>query len=287
VNEKKLIVIGGPTASGKTALAIEKALELNTEIISFDSRQFYREMSVGTARPNDKELATVKHHFIGNISINEEWNASVFEKKAIAKLDELFTKYDSVVAVGGSGLYLNALVYGFDELPDKDENLRAELQNELEEKGIEFLQNKIKIIDPDYYETGEIKNPHRLMRAIEVSLLSGKPYTQLKTNKSVQRNFIHQIFMIDHPREKLYERINLRVDEMIRNGLVEEVKSLLAYRNHNALQTVGYKEIFEYLDEKCSLDEAIEKIKQNTRRYAKRQITWFKNQYVCEILNWK
>lgn len=285
MKKNTLIVIGGPTASGKTALAIEKALALNTEIISFDSRQFYREMSIGTARPSDEELAKVKHHFIGHISINEEWNASVFEKNAIAKLDELFLKYDSVVAVGGSGLYLNALLYGFDELPDKDEKLRAELQLELEEKGIEFLQNKIKIIDPVYYEKGEIKNPHRLMRAIEVSLLSGKPYSQLKTNTSVQRNFTHQIFMIDNPREKLYERINMRVDEMVKAGLVDEVKSLLPYRNHNALQTVGYKEIFEFLDGKCNLETAIEKIKQNTRRYAKRQITWFKNQYACEKLN--
>ena len=284
MKEKRLIVIGGPTASGKTALAIEKALALNTEIISFDSRQFYKEMSIGTARPSDEELAKVKHNFICNISINEEGNASVFEKNAIAKLNELFLKYDSVVAVGGSGLYLNALLYGFDELPDKDESLRAELQLELEEKGIEFLQNKIKIIDPVYYQKGEIKNPHRLMRAIEVSLLSGKPYSELKTNLPVKRNFSHQILMIDHPREKLYERINMRVDEMVKAGLVNEVKSLLPFRNHNALQTVGYKEIFEFLDGKCDLQMAIEKVKQNTRRYAKRQITWFKNQYACEIL---
>lgn len=279
MKENKLIVIGGPTASGKTALAIEKALELKTEIISFDSRQFYKEMSIGTAKPTSKELAKVPHHFIGNISINEEWNAGIFEKNAIKKLDELFLKYDSVVAVGGSGLYLNALLYGFDELPDKDENLRLELQNELEEKGIESLQEKIKLLDEEYFVKGEIKNPHRLMRAIEVSILSGKPYSSLKNNSSVKRNFTYQIQCIEMDREKLYERINLRVDQMIKDGLVEEVKSLLPFRNHNALQTVGYKEIFEYLDEKCTLEEAIEKVKMNTRRYAKRQVTWFRNQY--------
>jgi tRNA dimethylallyltransferase len=279
MNKNTLIVIGGPTASGKTALAIEKALEFKTEIISFDSRQFYKEMSIGTAKPTPEELSKVKHHFIDHISIEEEWNAGIYERKAIEKLNELFLKNEYVVAVGGSGLYLNALLYGFDELPDKDENLRKELQEELEEKGIEFLQEKIKILDPIYFEKGEIKNPHRLMRAIEVSTITGKPYSSLKKSGTIERNFDYKIYGIHHEREKLYERINLRVDQMIKDGLVEEVKSLLPYRNHNALQTVGYKEIFEYLDGKSTLEEAIEKIKQNTRRYAKRQITWFKNQY--------
>ncbi len=272
-------MIGGPTASGKTALAIEKALEYETEIISFDSRQFYKEMSIGTAKPTKEELSKVKHHFIDNISIEEEWNAGIYERKAIEKLNELFLQNEYVVAVGGSGLYLNALLYGFDELPDKDENLRKQLQEELEEKGIEFLQEKIKILDPNYFENGEIKNPHRLMRAIEVSTITGKPYSSLKTSGTIARNFDYKIYGIHHEREVLYERINLRVDQMIKDGLVDEVKSLLPYRNHNALQTVGYKEIFEFLDGKSTLEEAIEKVKQNTRRYAKRQITWFKNQY--------
>jgi tRNA dimethylallyltransferase len=279
LKKNTLIVIGGPTASGKTALAIEKALEFKTEIISFDSRQFYKEMSIGTAKPTAEELSKVKHHFIDTISIEEEWNAGIYERKAIEKLNELFLENEYVVAVGGSGLYLNALLYGFDELPDKDENLRKELQEELEEKGIEFLQEKIKNLDLEYFEKGEIKNPHRLMRAIEVSIISGKPYSSLKKLGTIERNFDYKIYMIQHEREKLYERINLRVDQMINDGLVEEVKSLLPYRNHNALQTVGYKEIFEYLDGKSALEEAIEKVKQNTRRYAKRQITWFKNQY--------
>ncbi len=279
MKKNTLIVIGGPTASGKTALAIEKALEFKTEIISFDSRQFYKEMSIGTAKPTAEELSKVKHHFIDTISIEEEWNAGIYERKAIEKLNELFLENEYVVAVGGSGLYLNALLYGFDELPDKDENLRKELQEELEEKGIEFLQEKIKNLDLEYFEKGEIKNPHRLMRAIEVSIISGKPYSSLKKLGTIERNFDYKIYMIQHEREKLYERINLRVDQMINDGLVEEVKSLLPYRNHNALQTVGYKEIFEYLDGKSALEEAIEKVKQNTRRYAKRQITWFKNQY--------
>jgi len=279
LKKNTLIVIGGPTASGKTALAIEKALEYKTEIISFDSRQFYKEMSIGTAKPTPEELSQVKHHFIDTISIEEEWNAGIFERKAIEKLNELFLIHEYVVAVGGSGLYLNALLYGFDELPDKDENLRKQLQEELEEKGIEFLQEKIKILDPVYFEKGEIKNPHRLMRAIEVSTITGKPYSTLKKSGTIERNFEYKIYGIHHEREKLYERINLRVDQMIKDGLVEEVKSLLPYRNHNALQTVGYKEIFEYLDGKSTLEEAIEKVKQNTRRYAKRQITWFKNQY--------
>lgn len=284
MKKNTLIVIGGPTASGKTALAIEKALELKTEIISFDSRQFYKEMSIGTAKPTEEELSKVKHHFIDNISIEEEWNAGIYERKAIEKLNELFSNHDYVVAVGGSGLYLNALLYGFDELPDKDENLRKQLQEELEEKGIEFLQEKIKNLDLEYFEKGEIKNPHRLMRAIEVSTVTGKPYSSLKKSGTIERNFDYKIYGIDHEREKLYERINLRVDQMIKDGLVEEVKSLLSYRNHNALQTVGYKEIFEYLDGKSTLEEAIEKVKQNTRRYAKRQITWFKNQYNCELI---
>ena len=279
MKKNTLIVIGGPTASGKTALAIEKALEFKTEIISFDSRQFYKEMSIGTAKPTAEELSKVKHHFIDTISIEEEWNAGIYERKAIEKLNELFLENEYVVAVGGSGLYLNALLYGFDELPDKDENLRKELQEELEEKGIEFLQEKIKNLDLEYFEKGEIKNPHRLMRAIEVSTVTGKPYSSLKKSGTIERNFDYKIYGIHHEREKLYERINLRVDQMINDGLVEEVKSLLPYRNHNALQTVGYKEIFEYLDGKSALEEAIEKVKQNTRRYAKRQITWFKNQY--------
>lgn len=279
MKKNTLIVIGGPTASGKTALAIEKALEYKTEIISFDSRQFYKEMSIGTAKPTDRELSQVKHHFIDNISIEEEWNAGIYERKAIEKLNELFLKNEYVVAVGGSGLYLNALLYGFDELPDKDENLRKELQEELEEKGIESLQGKIKILDPVYFEKGEIKNPHRLMRAIEVSTITGKPYSSLKKSGTIERNFDYKIYGIHHERDVLYQRINLRVDQMIKDGLVDEVKSLLPYRNHNALQTVGYKEIFEYLDGKSTLEEAIEKVKQNTRRYAKRQITWFKNQY--------
>lgn len=283
MKKNTLIVIGGPTASGKTALAIEKAVEYKTEIISFDSRQFYKEMSIGTAKPTAEELSQVNHHFIDHISIEEEWNAGIYERKAIEKLNELFLNHDYVVAVGGSGLYLNALLYGFDELPDKDENLRKELQLELEEKGIESLQEKIRILDPEYFEKGEIKNPHRLMRAIEVSTITGKPYSSLKTAGAIERNFEYQVFMIHHERDKLYERINLRVDQMIKDGLVDEVKSLLPYRNHNALQTVGYKEIFEYLDGKTTLEEAIEKVKQNTRRYAKRQITWFKNQYDCEL----
>ncbi len=284
MKKKSLIVIGGPTASGKTALAIEKALEYKTEIISFDSRQFYKEMSIGTAKPTFEELSKVKHHFIDTISIEEEWNAGIYERKAMEKLNELFLQNQYVVAVGGSGLYLNALLYGFDELPDKDENLRKQLQKELEEKGIESLQEKIKNLDFEYFEKGEIKNPHRLMRAIEVSIISGKPYSSLKKSGTIERNFDYKIYMIQHEREKLYERINLRVDQMIKEGLVEEVKSLLPYRNHNALQTVGYKEIFEYLDGKSTLEEAIVKVKQNTRRYAKRQITWFKNQYNCELI---
>lgn len=279
MKKNTLIVIGGPTASGKTALAIEKALEYKTEIISFDSRQFYKEMSIGTTKPTIEELSKVKHHFIDTISIEEEWNAGIYERKAIEKLNELFLENEFVVAVGGSGLYLNALLYGFDELPDKDENLRKTLQEEFEEKGIESLQEKIKILDSVYFEKGEIKNPHRLMRAIEVSTTTGKPYSSLKKAGTIERNFDYKIYGIHHEREKLYERINLRVDQMINDGLVEEVKLLLPYRNHNALQTVGYKEIFEYLDGKSTLEEAIEKVKQNTRRYAKRQITWFKNQY--------
>lgn len=276
---KILFVVGGPTASGKTALAIELAKKHQTEIISFDSRQFYREMSIGTAKPTPEELAQAKHHFIDNLSVNEEWNSGDYEKAAIELLNELYKTKDVVIAVGGSGLYLHALLYGFDDLPERDENLRSELQKELDEKGIESLQEKIKILDPDFYEKGEIKNPHRLMRAIEISTLSGKPYSSLKKQQNTERIFTPKFVDIEMKREVLYQRINQRVDDMVKAGLVEEVKSLIPYRNHNALKTVGYKEIFEHLDRKITLAEAIEKIKKNTRRYAKRQITWFKNQY--------
>lgn len=284
-SEKILLVVGGPTASGKTALAIELAKKYHTEIISFDSRQFYKEMNIGTAKPTKEELAQVKHHFIGNLSVKEEWTSGDFEKAAIPLLNELYKEKDVVIAVGGSGLYLHALLFGFDNLPERDENLREELQKGFDEKGIEFLQEKIKVLDPEYFKTGEIQNPHRLMRAIEVSTLSGQPYSSLKNQQTNKRIFIPKMVEIEMSREVLYERINKRVDEMIKNGLVAEVKSLLAFRNHNALKTVGYKEIFEHLDRQITLAEAIEKIKKNTRRYAKRQITWFKNQY-GEVGKW-
>jgi len=274
---KKLIVIGGPTASGKTSLAIELALKLNTEIISADSRQFYKELNIGVARPSVEELNAVTHHFIAHRSVEEEYSAGQFSRDALVKINELFQKKDDVVLVGGSGLFINAVTKGFHEDVKDDGVIREELELLFKNEGLEGLQAKLKAIDQEAYEIIDIQNPQRLQRAIERVLLSGKTHNELRQSDLEERQFEVLEFAIDWPREELYNRINDRVDIMMESGLLNEVKSVLKYKDLNALKTVGYKEIVEYLEGECSLEEAVEKIKQNTRRYAKRQLTWFRN----------
>lgn len=280
---KTLIVIAGPTAAGKTSLAIQVAKHFKTEIISADSRQFYREMSIGTAKPSKEELAAVRHHLIDSHSIHDSFSVGDFEKEVINLLEKLFKTHEKVVLVGGSGLFINAVCNGFDELPVATEETRSRLNELLDEKGIEHLQEKLKKVDPVYYAEVDIKNPQRLIRALEVFESTGKPFSSYRTNISKKRNFNIIKLALSPNREKLYEQINLRVDQMFENGLLEEVKGLSEYRHLNALNTVGYSEIFEYLDGKLSKEEAIDKIKQNTRRFAKRQLTWFKK---SEDIQW-
>lgn len=280
---KTLIVIAGPTAAGKTALAIQVAKHFKTEIISADSRQFYREMSIGTAKPSKEELAAVRHHLIDSHSIKDFFSVGDFEKEVINLLKELFKSHDQVVLVGGSGLFINAVCNGFDELPVASEETRTRLNQLLSEKGIEHLQEKLKKADPEYYEEVDIKNPQRLIRALEVFETSGKPFSSFRTNIPKKRNFNIIKLAISPNRERLYEQINLRVDQMLENGLLKEVEGLKEYRHLNALNTVGYSEIFEYFDGRLSEEESIDKIKQNTRRFAKRQLTWFKK---SEDIHW-
>jgi tRNA dimethylallyltransferase len=274
-NTKTLIVIAGPTASGKTAAAIELAKRYKTVIVSADSRQFYREMSIGTAKPNDDELAAVKHYFINSLSITETFTAGDYEKQSLDLLNNLFQIHDAVILVGGSGLFVKAVCEGFDEFPNPAPGLREKLNRELDEKGIGFLQEKLKIADLEYYGQVDLNNPQRVIRALEVFETTGKPFSSYRKSSINKRPFRVIKLGLNLSREALYQRINSRVDDMVKQGLVEEVNSLLPYRHLNALNTVGYSELFDYFDGKTDLDTAIALIKQNTRRFAKRQITWF------------
>ncbi len=272
---KTLIIIAGPTAIGKTTLAISLAKHFKTEIISADSRQFYREMNIGTAKPSAVELKEVKHHLINSHSVLDQFNAGDFEKESIELINKLFLDYDQVIMAGGSGLFINAVSHGFDQLPIATDEIRTYLNTILNEKGITFLQDRLKKIDPVYYKEVDIFNPQRIIRALEVFESSGKTFSSLRTNIKKQRPFNIVKIGLNTDRNLLYERINLRVDQMIKDGLIEEVEGLKSYRHLNPLNTVGYSEIFNYIDGKSTREEAIEKIKQNTRRFAKRQITWF------------
>ncbi|MFT4522876.1 MAG: tRNA dimethylallyltransferase [Bacteroidia bacterium] len=283
---KQLLVVGGATASGKTSLAIALAGRLNTEIISADSRQFYKELNIGVARPSAEELALVPHHFISSRSITEPYSAGKYALDALAKIDELFAKADHVVLVGGSGLFIEAVTHGFHEQEAKDStNIRKELQDLHQEEGIEALQNILKGMDPSHYKMLDTKNPHRLMRAIERVRVTGKTHLEQVEPPLVNRPFKTNYVAIEWPRADLYDRINQRVDVMMKKGLLDEVKSVYAHRDQNALKTVGYKELFDYMDGIYTLPEAIDKIKQNTRRYAKRQLTWFKNKTTARWYN--
>jgi tRNA dimethylallyltransferase len=273
---KKLIVIAGPTAVGKTAIAIKLAQQLKTAIISADSRQFYREMSIGTAKPDPEELVQAKHYFINSHSITENFTVGDFEKQVLELLDKLFKTHAQVIMAGGSGLFIQAVTQGFDELPVADPTTRSRLNQELTEKGIQYLQEKLKTADPVYYSQVDLNNPQRLIRALEVFETTGKPFSSYRKSATNKRSFEIIKTGLNLPREVLYERINERVDIMIKQGLVDEVRALLPYRQSNALNTVGYSELFDYFDGKTDLDTAINLIKQNTRRFAKRQLTWFR-----------
>ena len=271
-----LITVIGPTAIGKTALAIGLAKHFKTEIISADSRQFFKEMHIGTAVPTAVELNTVPHHFIQNLSINNDYSVGDFEREALKKLHELFEKYAVVVMVGGSGLYVDAVCNGLDDFPEVDPAIRKNLKARLEETGILELQNELKKLDFTTYNQIDLENPQRLIRALEICLVSGKPYSSFLSENKSPREFNSIKIGLTAPREIVYDRINQRVDQMIENGLVDEARKLFPYKNLNALQTVGYKELFSYFEGETNLKFAIEEIKKNTRRFAKRQFTWFK-----------
>ena len=279
---KNLIYISGPTGVGKTDLSIEIAKKFNTEIVSCDSRQFYKELKIGTSPPSNNQLAEVKHHFIHNKNIQDVYNVGKYEKEAISKLNSLFEKNESIVLVGGSGLYANSLIYGIDDFPDIPVKIRNKIIQEYESKGIKSLQNRLKLLDSKYCEEVDLNNKNRLIRAIEIIEYTGQKFSDLRTNKKKYRNFKTHIIVIECEREILYERINQRVNKMIKEGLEEEVFNLKSYKNLNTLNTVGYKEFFSYFEDKLSYSEAVNKIKQNTRNYAKRQITWF-NKYKKSI----
>ncbi|UTW65915.1 tRNA (adenosine(37)-N6)-dimethylallyltransferase MiaA [bacterium SCSIO 12643] len=273
---KQLIVITGATACGKTSVSVEIAKKLGTEVISCDSRQFYKEMSIGTAKPTKEEMDGVKHHFVDSHSIQEEVNAGKFENLVLPLLSELFEKYDSVILTGGSGLFIDAVVNGFDQMPSVDPETRKELNTTFEQQGIAPLFEQLQKLDPEYAQIVDAQNPKRIIRALEVCLSTHKTYTELRTGKKALRPFRTIKFVLDHPRQKLYARINTRVDLMLDMGLEEECRNLIPFKHLNALQTVGYKEFFDYFEHKTDRDTTIELIKRNSRRYAKRQLTWFR-----------
>ena len=274
----------GPTASGKTSLAIDLAKQFDTEIISADSRQCFKELNIGVARPSETELQTVKHHFIASHSIHDTVNAGSFEQYALQKVNEIFRKHNVAIMVGGTGLYIKAFCEGMDEMPDVPEEIRRSIIVNYEKNGLEWLQREIQKKDPVFYKTGEIQNPKRLMRALEVAEVTGQSILNFRKGKREQRDFNIIKIGLDLPKEELHRNINARVDKMIAAGLVEEVKNLLHYKSLNALQTVGYAEIFDHLDGKISLDEAIELIKKNTRQYVNIII---KIRSVENHVNWK
>jgi len=277
-----LITIIGPTAIGKTSLSIALAQYFGCDIISCDSRQFFKEMKIGTAVPSDEELATATHHFIQNKSIFENYTVGDFEKEAIAKLDKLFKKNNIQIMVGGSGLYVDAILKGFDSFPEIDSQVREEVRLNYEEKGIEYLQNQLQVLDSYYFnfitETNPqtLQNPQRMMRFVEVCIGTGKPYSSFLNKEKNKRNFTPIIIGLEAERAIMYNRINQRVDIMINEGLLSEAEKLFPNKELNALQTVGYRELFDYFEGKTAIDFAIEEIKKNTRRFSKRQLTWFK-----------
>lgn len=279
---KKLIIIAGPTAVGKTALSIKLAQHFGCPILSFDSRQFYAEMSIGTAKPTPEELSQAEHHFVGSHTIEERYTAGMFETDALKKLDEIFQTHDYCIAVGGSGLYIDALAFGIDDIP-ADEGIREALQKRWQKEGLEVLQQEVLEIDPEFYHESDMMNPRRVVRALEVFQITGKKYSDLRQRTPKPRNFEMHWIGLNLERPELFERINLRVDLMMEAGLEEEVRSLFPKREKKALKTVGYRELFDYFEGIHDKERAVELIKRNTRIYAKRQITWFKKN---KLVNW-
>ncbi len=275
-SNKTVIIVAGPTAVGKTAVAIALATHFHTEIISADSRQCFKELNIGVARPSDEELKRVKHYFIASHSVHDDVNAALFEKYALEKVNEIFESHDVAVMVGGTGLYIKAFCEGFHDIPPTDPEIRKKILTQYEQKGLHWLQQEIKTKDPEFYQKGEIQNPQRLMRALEVMESTGQSIFSFRKGKPVKRDFNIVKIGLELPKEELHRNINTRIDRMMENGLLDEVKKIIPYKNLNALQTVGYSELFDYLDKKKSLEEAVEQIKKNTRQYAKRQMTWFR-----------
>jgi tRNA dimethylallyltransferase len=280
---KTVFIVCGPTSAGKTSVAIELSKKFETEIISADSRQCFKELNIGVARPSEMELQTVKHYFIASHSIHEPVNAGSFEQFALKKVNEIFRTHNVAIMVGGTGLYIKAFCEGMDEMPDVPAEIRRSIILNYEKNGLEWLQRETQKKDPAFYKEGEIQNPQRLMRALEVAEVTGRSILDFRRGKKEERDFKIMKIGLELPKEELHRNINTRVDKMIEAGLVEEVKKLLPYKHLNALQTVGYAEIFDYLDGKTSLKEAIELMKTNTRQYAKRQMTWFKKD---KDINW-
>ena len=276
MSTKRLIVVVGATASGKTDLSIALARYYNAPIISTDSRQVYKGLPIGTAYPSEEQLQMVEHHFIGELELTENFNCGEYEKQALERLEKLFKKYETVVAVGGSGLYIRALCEGMDDLPEADGALRAELMSRLQNEGLDSLLVQLKELDAEFYEVVDRQNPARVMRALEVCLTSGCKYSQLRKSERKERDFQIVKVGVTMPREELYDRINRRVDMMIDEGLEAEARAVYHLRHLNSLQTVGYREMFDYFDGTITREEAIELIKRNSRRYAKRQMTWFR-----------
>lgn len=274
--DKTLVVLTGPTAVGKTDVSIALAQNLQTEILSADARQFYKELQIGTAAPTAASLEAVRHHFVGHLSVHDYYNVSMFEQQALGKLNELFTDKDYVILTGGSGLYIDTLCHGIDNLPDPDMQTRAAVHQVYEKEGLQGLRSWLKRIDPHYYDLVDLANPNRMMRGIEVFLMSGIPFSEWRKKQYSKRPFAIRKIVLNRNREELFSRINSRVSRMLADGLVEEALCLYPFRKLNALNTVGYKEIFDWLSNKQSLHQSLEKIRTNSRRYAKRQLVWFK-----------
>ena len=275
---KILICIGGPTASGKTAFAIKLAEKYRTEIISVDSRQFYKEMNIGTAKPTKEEQDRVPHHFINHVSIHDPYDIGIFEKESMTLLEDRFNHHDILIAVGGSGLYFKAMLEGIDTFPPVSPDILNQLQIEYIEKGIDYLKGQLQEVDPNYFQIVDQNNPVRLIRAISIYRETGLPFSTFRTGKKVDRFFETHCFYLSPPRSELYENINARVEKMVQDGLIDEVRSLQEFNGLKALQTVGYAELFKYFSNEYEIKEAISKIKQHTRQYAKRQLTWFNNE---------